>query len=68
MHSTPSVQTTETPHYGTQTACSNIMPLMGGPAGHEENMSPGLEAEAQHLAESELAWTNKSGANRVKEP
>ncbi|EMS48709.1 Biotin--protein ligase [Triticum urartu] len=37
------------------------------PAGHEENMSPGLEAEAQGLAEPELAWTNKSGANRAKE-
>lgn len=37
-------------------------------AGHEENMSPGLETEAQDLAEPELAWTNKSGANHVKEP
>uniref|UniRef100_M8B9E8 Biotin--protein ligase n=1 Tax=Aegilops tauschii TaxID=37682 RepID=M8B9E8_AEGTA len=37
-------------------------------AGHEENMSPGLETEARDLAEPELAWTNKSGANHVKEP
>ena len=40
--------------------------INGIPRG-EENMSPGLEAEARDLAESELAWTNKSGANRVKE-
>uniref|UniRef100_A0A453NFK7 Uncharacterized protein n=1 Tax=Aegilops tauschii subsp. strangulata TaxID=200361 RepID=A0A453NFK7_AEGTS len=31
-------------------------------------MSPGLETEARDLAEPELAWTNKSGANHVKEP
>lgn len=33
------------------------------PVRHEENMSPGLEAEARDLAESELAWSDKSGAN-----